>query len=167
MNMDIKRIVTHLLCTDWRIRRVFPQQSLLAIEQAIAASERMHGGEIRFVVEGGLDSASLFSDLSARDRAIEVFSHLRVWDTEHNNGVLIYLLLADRDVEIVVDRGLHARVGAAEWERICGEMEAAFRQGHFEAGVVAGIAAVTLHLVKHFPAGSDAGNELPDQPVVL
>ncbi|MBC7583338.1 MAG: TPM domain-containing protein, partial [Tardiphaga sp.] len=117
--------------------------------------------------EGALDGAPLFRDQSARERAIDVFSQLRIWDTEHNNGVLIYLLLADRDVEIVVDRGIDAHVGAAGWEAICQAMEAEFRAGHFERGVIRGIAAVTQHLATHFPRDGAAANELPDAPVIL
>ena len=96
-----------------------------------------------------------------------MFSQLRIWDTEHNNGVLIYLLLADRDVEIVVDRGIDKHVGTAGWEAICQMMETHFRAGHFEQGVIAGIAAVTTHLAKHFPEDGAPVNELPDAPVVL
>lgn len=115
--MDIGRLVRHLLLTHWQIDRVFPSETLIAIEQAIKASETAHVGEIRFAVEEALDSAPLFRGQSARARAIEVFSQLRVWDTEDNNGVLIYLLLADRDVAIVADRGIHAKVGARNGRR--------------------------------------------------
>ena len=108
---------------------------LTAIEQAIKAGEATHSGQIRFVVEGALDGAPLFRNQSARERALDIFSHLRIWDTAHNNGVLIYLLLADRDVEIVADRGIDAKVGTAGWEKICTEMETDFRAGNFERGV--------------------------------
>jgi len=140
---------------------------MAAIERVIKESEAAHRGEIRFVVEGALDTAALLQGQTARDRAIDVFSHLRIWDTEHNNGVLVYLLLADRDVEIVTDRGIHAKVGPEEWERICRSMETAFRQGDFQGGVIGGIREVTRHLVAHFPAIGDDRNELPDKPVVL
>lgn len=165
--MNIKRIVRHLLFTEWKVNRAFPRGALVAIEQAIQASETAHVGEIRFAVEGALDSLPLFKEQSARERAMDVFSQLRVWDTEHNNGVLIYLLLADRDVEIVADRGIHARVGSQEWERICRTMEDAFKQANYEQGVVSGIQAVTRHLVEQFPASGDDRNELLDKPVVL
>jgi uncharacterized membrane protein len=165
--MNIKRILRHLVMTHWQVNRAFPRQTLLAIEQAIKASETAHVGEIRFALEGALDGTPLFKGQSARERAIDVFSHLRIWDTEHNNGVLIYLLLADRAVEIVADRGIHAKVGAREWERICRQMETAFKQANYAGGVVSGIQAVTRHLVEHFPAVGDDRNELPDQPVVL
>ena len=118
-------------------------------------------------MEGALDGTPLFKEQSARERAIEVFSLLRVWDTEHNNGVLIYLLLADRDVEIVADRGIHAKVGSREWEKICRKMETAFKQANYAEGVLSGIQAVTRHLVEHFPAVGAGRNELPDKPVVL
>jgi uncharacterized membrane protein len=140
---------------------------LIAIDRAIKASEAAHHGEIRFAVEGALHFEPLLRGQTARERAIEVFSRLRVWDTEQNNGVLIYLLLADRDVEIVADRGIDAKVGPQEWERICRKMEAAFRQADYEGGVVAGIREVTRHLSEHFPPIGGDRNELPDKPVVL
>lgn len=165
--MKIQRILKHWLATDGQVRRAFPHSTLLAIEKAIKDSEAAHEGEIRFVVEGGLDGLPLFQGQSARARAIELFGQLRVWDTECNTGLLIYLLLADRAVEIVADRGIHAPVGSQEWSNICRRMEDAFKQSKFEAGVVGGVQAVTQHLVKHFPAGDQRGNELPNQPVLL
>jgi len=165
--MNIRRIIQHLLMTDGRVKRVFPRDALTRIEKAIQASETAHVGEIRFAVEGGLDGSPLFKGQSARDRALEVFSRLRVWDTEHNNGLLVYLLLADRAVEIVADRGIHAKVGAHEWEKVCRQMESAFRQANYEGGVIDGVQAVTRYLARHFPATGRDGNELPDIPVVL
>ena len=165
--MKIKRIVKHLLVTDGQLRRAFPRSALNKIEAAIKASETVHVGEIRFAVEGALDGSPLFKGQSARNRAIDLFSQLRVWDTQHNTGVLIYLLLADRAVEIVADRGIHARVDTQEWSKVCRQMETAFRQSNYEAGVVTGVQAVTEHLVKHFPADGHNANELPDKPVVL
>ena len=165
--MNIQRIVKHLLVTDGQVRRAFGRSSLSKIEAAIKASEAEHVGEIRFAVEGGLDGAPLFKGQSARERAIELFAQLRVWDTQHNTGVLIYLLLADRAVEIVADRGIHAKVDAQAWSKVCNSMEAAFRQSNFEAGVVAGVQAVTRHLKQHFPSDRHDRNELPDKPVVL
>src|SRR3954463_603482 len=122
--MGIKRIGRHLVEHRWRVRRMFPRHALAAIERAIRAGEATHSGQVRFVVEGALDGAPLFRNQSARERALDIFSQLRIWDTAHNNGVLIYLLLADRDVEIVADRGIDAKVGSAGWENICREMEA-------------------------------------------
>ena len=165
--MDLKRIGRHLAMTHWQVRRAFPQSALAAIEAAIKAGEATHAGEIRFVVEGALDSAALFRNQTARERALDVFSQLRIWDTEHNNGLLVYLLLADRAVEIVADRGIHAKVGTPEWEQVCRSMEAAFRQTDYAGGVVGGIRAVAAHLSRHFPMDGGDGNELPDQPLVL
>lgn len=165
--MNVKRIAKHLLVTNGPLRKAFPTGTLDKVEAAIKASETLHAGEIRFVVEGALDGSPLFKGQSARERAIGLFSELRVWDTEHNTGVLIYLLLADRAVEIVADRGINAKVDAQEWSRVCRQMETAFRQSNFEAGAVGGVQAVTQHLAKHFPANGHNSNELPDKPVVL
>jgi len=165
--MGIKRIAKHLLEHRWRVRKVFPPRVLTAIERAVKASEATHAGQIRFVVEGALDGAPLLRNQSARHRALDVFSHLRIWDTAHNNGVLIYLLLADRDVEILADRGIDALVGAAGWQKICAAMEADFSKGNFEIGVLNGIEAVSRHLRKHFPKHGAGANELPDAPVVM
>ncbi len=137
------------------------------IEQAIKAGEATHSGQVRFVVEGALDGRPLFADQSARERALDIFSHLRIWDTAHNNGVLIYLLLADRDVEIVADRGIDAKVGAAGWQKICAAMEADFRASNFSGGVIKGIQAVSRELATYFPRHGANPNELPDAPVVM
>ena len=165
--MGIKRIGKHLVEHRWRLRRVFPPAVLDRIEQAITAGEATHTGQLRFVVEGALDGAPLLHDQPARERALDVFSHLRIWDTAHNNGVLIYLLLADRKVEIVADRGVDALVGPQRWADICRDMEADFRSGRFEAGVVKGIEAVSRELAKFFPSHGPHQNELPDKPVVI
>ena len=165
--MSIKRITRHLLQHRWRVKQVFPQDVLDRIEQAIGQSETTHSGQVRFVVEGALDGVPLFRNQPARERALDVFSHLRIWDTAHNNGILIYLLLADRDVEIVADRGIDAKVGPEGWERICREMEAEFRTSQFERGVIKGIEAVSRELATHFPPQGPHRNELPDKPVVM
>lgn len=165
--MKIPRIVNHLLTTEWYVRRRFPRSALDAIEQAIKDSETGHDGEIRIAIEGSLAFHALLRAQSARDRAIELFSQLRVWDTQHNNGLLIYLLLADRAVEIVADRGIHEKVGPGEWNAVCRQMESAFKESNFESGVVDGIQMVTQYLVTHFPASRRYANELPDEPTVL
>ena len=163
----MKRIARHLMATRGSVGRAFPAATLDVIDKAIKASEAAHSGEIRFAVEGALHTEPLLRGQTARERAIDVFSQLRIWDTERNNGVLIYLLLADRDVEIVADRGIDAKVAPEEWERICRTMEAAFRQGDFRGGVVGGIQEVTRHLAEHFPPIGGDRDELPDKPVVL
>ncbi len=166
--MNIKRILKHLSISHAAMRRLFPRATLDNIERTIAEVEQTHAGQIRFAVEAALDIRHLVAGQTARERAIEVFSNLRVWDTEHNNGVLIYLLLADRKVEIVADRGIHVRLGPAVWEAVCQEMQGAFRQGKFEQGVVAGIRRVGAHLARHYPQiGTGKINELPDRPVLI
>ena len=165
--MSVRRIGKHLVEHRWRVRRIFTPPVLASIEQAIKSAETGHSGQIRFVVEGALDGAPLFKGQSARDRALDIFSHFRIWDTAHNNGVLIYLLLADRKVEIIADRGVDAKVGAAGWEEICAAMQAEFVKGSFEAGVIKGIEAVSRQLAKYFPGRGVGGNELPDAPVVI
>jgi hypothetical protein len=165
--MNVQRIMRHLLTSDRQVRQHFPSDALTAIGQAIKASEVAHDGEIRIAIEGSLEVDALLRGESARERSIEVFSQLRVWDTQHNNGLLIYLLIADRAVEIVADRGIHNKVGASEWHAICHQMELAFKQSDFERGALAGIRSLTELLVMHFPATRQSANELPDEPAVL
>ena len=165
--MDIKRIIKHLSFSHAALRKTFPGTALDNIELAIAKAEQTHAGQIRFAVEAALNIKALHAGVTARARAIEVFSQLRIWDTEHNNGVLIYLLLADRKVEIVADRGVYSKLGASVWEGICQEMENSFRMGKFEQGVIAGIHSVGAHLERHYPQVEAKINELSDQPVIL
>ena len=165
--MDWKRIARHLLVLPGKARRAFPAPAMSAIEQAIAVGESQHSGEVRFAVEPALEPAALLRGLSARERALEVFSQLRLWDTDERNGVLIYLLLADRDIEIVADRGVNAKVRADEWEAICRTMEASLKRGRYGEALVAGIEAVSRLLARHFPPRAGDRNELPDRPVTL
>ena len=166
--MTISRWSRHLLGSRHQLTRHFPVDCLAAIKAAIARAEAMHRGEIRFAVEAALQPEQLWRGLSARERALEVFSTLRVWDTEHNNGVLIYVLLADRAVEIVVDRGIHTKSGGSEvWRNIITAMQSAFAEGHFASGSVDGVAAVAAELACHFGATGSDGNELPDDVVLL
>lgn len=147
------------------LRRAFDEAALSAIEKAIADTEKTHGGEIRVALEASLDPGELFSNLTPRQRALQAFSHLGVWDTELNNGVLIYVLWADRDVEIVADRGFNGRVCAQEWSDACHRMEQLFSQGSASQALVSGIHAAGVLISRHFP-GADR-NELPDRPVLL
>ncbi len=165
--MNIKRIVTHLLITDWHAGKRFPTDVLNRIEQRISASESTHTGEIRFVVEAALEGTPLFSNQSAQARAIDVFSQLRIWDTENNNGLLIYLLLADHAVEIIADRGINAKVGRDAWQAICRTMENDFKRGDFSNGVVNGIDSVTKQLAQHFPMTAGDKNELVNTPLIM
>ncbi|WP_428311120.1 TPM domain-containing protein [Hydrocarboniphaga sp.] len=161
------RLWRHLLGAR-ATRRHFPAAVLADIEAATKRCEGQHPGEIRFIVEAALPVASVLAGTTPRQRAVELFAHYGVWDTEHNNGVLIYVLLADRDVEIVADRGVaDGRVPPAEWEACCRIMEQHYAAGRYSAGSVAGIEAVAAVLAKYPPERADAGNELPDAPIVI
>jgi uncharacterized membrane protein YgcG len=159
------RALKHLLMPGWLARRAFGPASVRAIERAIKDSERRHRGEIRFALEGPLHVTHLRH--SARQRARQVFALLHVWDTEENTGVLIYVQLVDRAIEIVADRGIAKRVPQAEWEAICRAMERAFKAHRYEQGALEAIGTVTAILARHFPPGAANPNELPDKPVVL
>ena len=159
------RLLRHLLLPDWWVRKSFPPSALERIGQAIAGSERLHHGEICFAVEGGLPLQALAA--SCRARAEELFGLLKVWDTAENCGVLLYVQLVDRDIEIVADRGIAARVAQSEWEAICRAMEEAFRQRRFVEGTMEAIERVTTLLARNFPAEGVNPNELPDRPRLL
>ena len=168
------RFFKHLVSNVWQVRHHFSTIALHNIEQAIKTSEKSHNGEIFFIVESGLHPIEILYKKTPKNRAIELFSSYKIWDTEHNNGVLIYLLLADHDVEIVSDRGIHQLVGNAAWEKICHQMEQQFKQRHFEAGVLQGIAEIGELLKTHFPNTafnqsnqSKKSNELPNAPIIL
>ena len=165
--MKLSRLVRHLLLPDWWVQRVFSRADLAAIGEAITACEKSHLGELRFVVEGPLPVPALWHDLSARSRAVELFSSLRVWDTADNSGILIYVQLVDRQVEILADRGIAARVPQAEWDAVCRGMEASFRRGEWRRGALQAVTRAGELLASHFPASGSNPNELPDQPLVL
>jgi uncharacterized membrane protein len=165
--MDLTRLWRHLTTWPLHTRRRFPIATLTAIEKAIVAVESHHAGEIRFAVETSLDLRSLRAGLEPRTRALEVFGLLRVWDTERNNGVLIYLLMADRDVEIVADRGIAARVPSERWEAVCRAMEAHFREERWREGSLAGIEGIAALLSEHFPNEGGDRDEQPNRPVLL
>ncbi|MEY8878124.1 MAG: TPM domain-containing protein [Leptothrix sp. (in: b-proteobacteria)] len=159
----------HLWLDRGDTERLLGAGAIGRLQAGVTSSERRHSGQIRICVEAALPWRYLRGGASARDRAIAMFSKLRVWDTEHNNGVLIYLLLADQAVEIVADRGLNQHVGPEHWQRILNDMRQAFRQGTFEQGLSAAIATVDELLCQHFPVTptQPAGpNELPDRPVL-
>ena len=165
--MQWKRMLRHSFTDQRSLRRAFPPAALRAIRDRIGEQEKRHGGELRFAVEASLPSLRLWYRQDARSRAVELFGSLRVWDTEHNSGVLIYLLLADKRVEIVADRGINSKVGAAAWEAVCGEMQRSFAAGRFEQGVTLGVTAVSDLLAAHYPPVAACANELPNEPVVL
>jgi len=166
-NNKVSRFFRHLLSGPWRVRRFFSDDAMQNIEAEIHHNEASHTGEICFAVEAALHPLELMAGKTPRERAIELFAAMNVWDTEANNGVLVYLLLADHDVEIVADRGIDRKVGAQGWEAICHDMEAAFRRGEFEAGTLKGIRQIGKVLQEHFPAAGANKNELPDAPLVL
>jgi uncharacterized membrane protein len=167
--MDWRRWTRHLFATRGGLRRAFPPSTLAAIESAITETERLHSGEVRFAIEAALEPAHALQGRKPRDRALEVFAALGVWDTEANNGVLIYVLLADRDVEIVADRGYNGRVALQEWSAICEAMDVRFRAGEFEGGAVECVRRVGELLARHFPLTPGARNpdELPNRPTLL
>lgn len=163
----MRRFLQHLCYFPWRLRQLFPRPVLDRIEHEIAASERHHSGEICVAIEANLDLLQLVRGTTARARALEVFSDERLWDTEQNNGVLIYLLLAEQRVEIVADRGINARIGPQSWAQVCRDMGDAFHRGEFETGVCTGVRDIAAQLRAHFPATGAHSNELPNRPLVL
>lgn len=167
MTTRTRRLWRHLFTDRGDVRRTIPPAGLALVEHAIAEGERAHAGQVCVAVEAALPLTRVWSGVTPRERAIEVFALLRVWDTEFNDGVLVYLLLADHDVEIVADRGIDARVGAQAWEAICKAMEEAFRARRFTEGLVDGVAAISTLLAQHSPRGAAERNELSDQPIIL
>ena len=162
----IARLLKHRWTDESDLRRALPAAALARIEARVVASERGHSGEIRVSVEAGLPLSYLWQGLTARHRAITLFGKLRVWDTEHNNGVLVYLLLADHAIEIVADRGLDRRVPAAQWQALIAAMQQAFRDGRFEDGLNQAIGAIDALLLQHFALapGQTNPDELPNRP---
>jgi len=167
--MNWSRWFRHLFATRAELRRTFSPVVLGVIEAAIAQSEQLHRGEIRFAVESSLEPGAVWAGKTPRARALEVFAALGVWDTDENNGVLIYVLLADRDVEIVADRGYNLRVTSDQWTEVCHAMERHFTQGDHGAGSVEGVKAVGEIIAVHFPPvpGARNADELPNRPALL
>lgn len=165
--MRFGRLLKHLMLPAWHVRRVFSRADLAAIGRSIAASETAHRGELRFVVEGPLPISALCRGVSARSRATALFARLRIWDTEENSGILIYVQLVDRRVEILADRGIARRVPQAEWEAICRGMERRFRAGEWRNGALEAVEQAGAVLARHFPATAANPDELPDTPLVL
>ncbi len=161
-----RRLWRHVWVTDRDLRRTFPSSMLESITAAIAHGETQHGGELRLVIEADLDLAAVWRGQTPRQRAIALFAEWHVWDTAANNGILLYVQLADRAVEVVADRGFAGRVSPAEWELVCAGMRTAFAAGRFEAGALAGIQQASALLARHFPPGV-VHNELPDRPLIL
>src|ERR1700731_838239 len=165
--MNPNRFLRHIFATRWTTRRRFTPRVLADIETAIRETEALHAGEIRFAVETALDTAELVDDLAPRRRAMQVFGQLGVWDTEQNNGVLIYLLLADHIVEIIADRGIAGDIPQSEWNEGCRAMERPYRAGRLGEGSVPGVRGGGRLLSRHFPGQRATANELPNQPLLL
>jgi uncharacterized membrane protein len=165
--MQLARALKHLLMPDRVALRPFPAEALDRIERAIGASELSHAGEVRLVLEANMNPLEVLRGRTARDRALELFALLRVWDTEDNTGVMVYLQMVDHRIEIVADRGISRKVLQSEWDAICRRMEGAFRSGRFEAGAQEAIAEITQLLSTHFPAQAHNPDELPDRPVII
>ena len=165
--MQLLRWLRHLSASARRTRTQFSAAVLAEIESTIGAAESQHAGEIRFVIETSLPWPLLWRETSAHARALELFARFHVWDTEANNGVLIYVLRADRAVEIIADRGINARVSSAQWQAVCREVEAHYRAGAFTEGSRAAVAGVARLLAQHFPAPRASGSELPNQAILI
>ena len=163
----MRRLVRHVLQSPMAVRRRFNAAVLQAIEAAVTEAERGHRGEIRFIVETDLSISALWGRRTPRERAIELFAMHRVWDTADNNGVLVYVLWADRAVEIIADRGFNDVVTSAEWGEVSRGMETAFASGEWHAGAVSGVQAIGRLLDRHFPASAAESNELSDRPLLL
>ncbi|CAN5588942.1 TPM domain-containing protein [soil metagenome] len=167
--LKLRRLLRHRWTDEAAVRRVLSPDALERLARRVAASEQRHSGEIRLCIEAGLPTSYLWRGAPARERAVMLFGKLRVWDTEHNNGVLIYLLLAEHAIEIVADRGIDRAVRAEAWDALTQRMGTAFREGRFEDGLTDALAEVSVLLVAHFPLAEGAAdrNELPDAPVVM
>jgi uncharacterized membrane protein len=164
----LQRLLRHRWLDEDDSRKAIPPALLQRLKQRVAASENRHSGEIRICVEASLPSSYIWRDATPRERAVAMFAKLGMWDTEFNNGVLIYLLLAEHAIEIVADRGLSRRVPAGEWQAMVQRMGNAFREGRFEDGLTQALEEVSALLVQHFPLapGDHNSNELPDEPVL-
>ena len=162
------RVLRHRSLDLRDTQRAIPPEMVDRLMARVAASEQRHTGEIRICVEASLPSSYIWRGASARERAVMMFSKLRVWDTAHNNGVLVYLMLADHAIELVADRGIHAHVPAQHWQTVVAHMAIAFRNDRYEDGLTQALEEVSAVLVEHFPAtgSTDNPNELPDAPVL-
>lgn len=162
----ITRWLKHLFNPTWRVRQLFPPVVLNHIEAGISASEQQHQGQLRFVIESSFNAAAIFAGMSPRERALEWFGSLRVWDTEHNSGVLVYISMADHAIEVVADRGINQVVEPEAWAEVCALVQAKFAQKGYAEGLSVGLAAINTLLVTHMPRSTPLVNELPDEVVL-
>ncbi|MCW5651771.1 MAG: TPM domain-containing protein [Ramlibacter sp.] len=168
MALRLRRLVRNLWLDVADTRRAIPADMAQRLMARVTASEKRHSGEIRICVEAGLPLSYLWRQAPVRERALAMFGKLRIWDTEHNNGVLIYLLLADRAIELVADRGLSRHVPQEDWQAMVARMSTAFREGRFEDGLTQALEEVSAVLVQHFPLAEDEvrPDELPNEPML-
>ena len=162
-----RRALRHALFGRGEAARAFPPQALETITQAIAAGERTHRGEVCVIVEKALPLHAIRHGVSDRQRALALFADYGIWDTDERCGVLIYINLADRKVEIVADRGIGRRIDAGAWQAICATMTQGFGKGQFLEATLAALDAVNALLARHFPGDGPRPNEMPDRPIVL
>lgn len=163
----VNRYFSNLTTTHFALKRAFPERALDAIEQAVREAESQHGGEIQFAIETSLELGQLLAGVSVRAEAIQAFADLHVWDTEKNCGVLIYVLLSERAIEIVADRGYFGQVAEADWRAVCVEIERHFASDNFLEGSLHGIKAVSALISQHFPFAPNDKDERPNRPIVL
>lgn len=163
----MKRLLQHLFTTSLAVRRAFPESALKAIEQQIAEGETTHRAELRVIIEARLPWETLLAKKPPRERALELFGRYGIWDTEENCGVLLYINMAGRQVEIVADRGIAQKVSQPVWQQICHDLTAGFSQGKFHKSTLAALAAVNRLLAQHFPSSGRRKNQLPDHPIIL
>lgn len=163
--MNIKRLLRHFMVTHWYVRRIFSPQVLDAVAAQVRQCESTHGGEIQVAIEADLATQALLRNQSTRERAIEVFAHLHVWDTRERNGVLVYVCFADRAIEIIADRGFAGKIGDQDWATICTTLQREFARGEYQQSLCNAIQSVSDLMARHFPHVDD--NELPDRPVLL
>ena len=163
----IGRTLRHLVATKAKGRRAFPPDTLKTIAEAITAGEQRHRGELRLVVENALPFDAAWTGVANRQRALALFAEYGVWDTEDNCGVLLYVNLAERKVDIVADRNIGRKIDAATWQAVCQTMTQAYARGDFHDGTLAAVDQVNALLREHFPANGARSNELPDQPLML
>ncbi|HEX7634392.1 MAG TPA: TPM domain-containing protein [Noviherbaspirillum sp.] len=163
----LSRLLRHLCTTSGAGKRAFPASTLKAIERAITEGESQHRAEVRIIVEPALSAQAVLQHVSSRERARELFTHYRIWDTEENCGVLVYVNLADRKVEIVADRGAGLKVAANDWHAVCRTMTQGFAQGDFHDSMIAALSQLNGLLQKHYPNDGSDRNELTDKPIIL
>ncbi len=162
----IIRWLKHLCTPTWRVRRLFPQAVLNKMKMGIGASEQLHQGQLRFVIESSFDAAAIFAGMSPRERALDWFGALRVWDTEHNSGVLVYISVADHAIEIIADRGINRVINPNIWNGVCLMIQAKFAEKSYAEGLGVGLAAINELLVANMPRNTPLVNELSDEVVL-